>query len=264
MVWHFPGSGKVSLYQQLLLSTEAVLGWVSASERLLCEGGSITLPYNASISTNIGSKLLRIIDKYFPPSHPLRKICNRNTLKLSYSGMPKVATIISSHNKRLLTETQPNTTSVDNCNSRNKDTCLLPGKCQTKRVVHQATIKRNDITRKSKRSYVGITKGALKTRYSNHPNSFQNPKNKNRTALSKYIWKLKDSKIEFGVSWKIIKKCRGYSSHTKKCNLSLHEKYIIICHPKLSSLNSRNELVSTCRHRRKYLLCNYFNDFNDL
>ena len=171
-------------------------------------------PYNASVSTNIGSKFLRIIDKCFPPSHPLRKICSRNTLKLSYSCMPNVATIISSHNKRLLTETQPSTTFVENCNCRNN----------------------------------------------NHTNSFRNPKHKNRTALTKYIWKLKDSKIDFAVSWKIIKKCRGYSSHTKKCNLCLHEKYLIICHPKLSSLNSRNELVSSCRYRRKHLLSNYFND----
>ena len=174
-------------------------------------------PYNASVSTNIGSKFLRIIDKCFPPSHPLRKICNRNTLKLSYSCMPNVATIISSQNKRLLTETQPNTTSVDNCNCRNKDTCPLPGKCQTNGVVYQATVKRID--NQEEQTYVGITEGAFKTRYNNHTNSFRDPKHKNRTALSKYIWKLKDSKIDFAVSWKIIKKCRGYSSHTKKCNL---------------------------------------------
>ena len=63
--------------------------------------------------------------------------------------------------------------------------------------------------------------------------------------LSKYTWILKDSKIDFAVSWKIIKRCTRYSSHTKKCNICLHENDIIICHPKLSSLNSRNELVST-------------------
>ena len=128
----------------------------------------------------------------------------------------------------------------------------------TNGVVYQATVKRID--NQEEQTYVGITEGAFKTRYNNHTNSFRDPKHKNRTALSKYIWKLKDSKIDFAVSWKIIKKGRGYSSHTKKCNLCLHEKYLIICHPKLSSLNSRNELVSSCRHRRKHLLSNYFND----
>ena len=61
----------------------------------------------------------------------------------------------------------------------------------------------------------------------------------------------RDNLLGITVSWKIIKKCRRYSSHTKKCNLCLHEKYIIICHPKLISLNTRNELVLTCRHTKK-------------
>ena len=45
------------------------------------------------------------------------------------------------------------------------------------------------------------------------------------------------------------------SRKTKRYNLRLHEKFIIICHPNQGSLNSRNELVSTCRHRKKHLLC---------
>ena len=43
----------------------------------------------------------------------------------------------------------------------------------------------------------------------------------------------------------------------KRCNLCLVEKYFIILKPDLSSLNKRNELLSSCRHRRKYLLSNY-------
>ena len=34
------------------------------------------------------------------------------------------------------------------------------------------------------------------------------------------------------------------------------EKFLIICRPDLSSLNKRNELVSSCRHRNKALLRN--------
>ena len=148
-------------------------------------------------------------------------------------------TIISSHNKHLLAES--NTAIEEKCNCRKKETCPLLGKCQTKGVVYQATIK-----------YVGITESAFKTRYNNHTNSFRNPKHKNSTALSKCIWKRKDSKIIKncrGYS-SHTKNCRGYSSHTKKCSLCLDEKYII-CHLKLSLLNSRNELVSTCRLRKK-------------
>ena len=55
---------------------------------------------------------------------------------------------------------------------------------------------------------------------------------------------------------------RLYSSHSphnsssKRCNLCLKEKFLIICRPELSTLNKRNELVSSCRHRNKALLRN--------
>ena len=45
-------------------------------------------------------------------------------------------------------------------------------------------------------------------------------------------------------------------SSSKRCNLCLKEKFLIICRPELSTLNKRNELVSSCLHRNKALLCN--------
>ena len=86
--------------------------------------------------------------------------------------------------------------------------------------------------------------------------SFRNEKRKRATELSKHIWSLKQSNTRHSIRWKIIKKCQPYSNRTKRCNLCLYEKFIIICHPELSSLNKRNELISTCRHRKKHLLCN--------
>jgi hypothetical protein len=41
-------------------------------------------PYSANVATNIGHKILKAINECFAPSHPLNKILNRNTLKLSY------------------------------------------------------------------------------------------------------------------------------------------------------------------------------------
>ena len=55
-------------------------------------------PNNSTISTNIGCKFLQAVGDSFTPDHPLRKIFNRNTLKLSYSCIPNVKSIISSHN----------------------------------------------------------------------------------------------------------------------------------------------------------------------
>ena len=58
-------------------------------------------PYNCKVATNIGHKFLQAIDDCFRPTHPLHKILNRNTLKLSYSCMLNVHCIISGHNKKI-------------------------------------------------------------------------------------------------------------------------------------------------------------------
>ena len=76
------------------------------------------------------------------------------------------------------------------------------------------------------------------------------------TALSNYIWTLKNSNTDYTIRWKIVDRGRAYSPSTKICNLCLKEKYIIICKPQMASLNSRNELKTECRHRKKHLLYN--------
>ena len=93
-----------------------------------------------------------------------------------------------------------------------------------------------------------------KSRYNNHTSTFRNPKRKHSTALSRYIWNLKDTNANFSLKWKIMKRCKAYSGRTKRCSLCLHEKLFIIRHPEMATLNSRNELISSCRHRKKHLL----------
>ena len=79
---------------------------------------------------------------------------------------------------------------------------------------------------------------------------------RNSTELSKHIWTLKDSKIDHFFSWRILSSSSPYNSASKRCNLCLKEKFLIICRHKLSTPNKRNELVSSCRHRNKGLLRN--------
>ena len=217
-------------------------------------------PYSSNVTTDIGHTFLRTITECFPTNHPLRKIFNRNTLKLSYSCMPNIDNIISSHNKFELNKETQNDTSTNStareCNCRQQNTCPLSGKCLTEGIVYQATVITAADNRKEE-TYVGLTEGTFKTRYANHTSSFRNPKQKCATELSKYIWSLKESNTQFSVKWRIIKRCKPYSNLTKRCNLCLYEKFVIICHPELCSLNSRNELISTCRHRKKHLLSNY-------
>ena len=171
--------------------------------------------------------------------------------------MPNISNIISLHNKAVLNEEthRNNTTVAKECNCRQKNTCPLNGKCQTEGIVYQATVTRED--NKERETYVGLTETSFKTRYLNHTSSFRNAKRKSSTELSKYIWALKETDVNFSIKWNIMKQCKSYSNKTKRCNLCLYEKFIIIYHPELSSLNTRNELVSTCRHRKKHLLCNH-------
>ena len=65
-------------------------------------------PYGANVATDIGHKFLQAVNECFPPNHPLYKIFNRNTLKLSYSCIPNVHQIITAYNKNILNkQTKP-------------------------------------------------------------------------------------------------------------------------------------------------------------
>ena len=68
---------------------------------------------------------------------------------------------------------------------------------------------------------------------------------------------LQENNKPFQIKWKVLKKCKPYSNANKKCNLCLFEKCIIICKKELCSLNRRNELASSCPHRKGYVLQNF-------
>ena len=206
-------------------------------------------PFDLSVENNIGKEFLIAINECFPVGHVLRKICNRNTLKLSYSCMPNIKNKIDSHNKRKLSDSaiEPGKP----CNCRNKDNCPLNGECREKNIIYQATVAaENNRTE----TYIGLTSTEFKTRYNNHNSSFRESKNRYQTELSKHIWKLKDSNINYQIKWKIIGKAKPYCNTTKRCNLCLLEKYYIICHKDKASLNQKSELISCCRHKSKFLL----------
>lgn len=170
--------------------------------------------------------------------------------------MPNMKSIITAHNKTVLAKNLEKVNPGENqCNCRKKDSCPLSGKCLSENIIYKASVIRSDDNREE--TYVGLTANSFKSRLGNHTKSFKNAIYRNSTELSKYIWQLKDSKIDFSIKWSIIQRCKPYSNISKKCNLCLCEKFIIICHPEECTLNRRSELVSTCRHRKKYLLCNY-------
>lgn len=210
-------------------------------------------PYSNSVKTNIGKAFLKLIDKCFPPENPLHKILNRKTVKVSYSCMTNTKQIIANHNKEILRKAEPDPP-TKTCNCRQPDNCPLDGKCLTPKVIYQATVKRED--NQHEETYVGLTENSFKLRYNNHTCSFVNNSKRTATTLSRHVWKLKDQNIPHSITWRIIDKANSYSPSSKKCNLCTKEKYFIICKQEMATLNSRSELASVCRHRKKHLLCN--------
>ena len=53
---------------------------------------------------------LKLLNRHFPVGSPLHKIFNKNTVKLSYSCMENIKTMISSHNKTCLSKQPDNQT----------------------------------------------------------------------------------------------------------------------------------------------------------
>ena len=92
-----------------------------------------------------------------------------------------------------------------------------------------------------------------KTSYNGNTSSFRNPKQKHAYELSKHVWNLNDNNVKYSIKRKVLARCNSYSNKTKRSHLCLKEKIIVIYHPNLASLNSRNELLSKCRHGNIFL-----------
>ena len=207
-------------------------------------------PYSINVKTNIGKSFLNLIDKHFPREHKYRKLFNRNNVKISYSCMPSMANVIKKHNTNLMND-QAQITQRE-CNCRHKEECPMEGKCLSNCVVYNATVETLDLT--STKNYYGTSEGTFKERYNNHTASFRNKTKEKSTELSKHIWELKDNNIPYQLKWCIAYKARPYVCGSKKCDLCLSEKLAIIKADPSSLLNTRDELVSKCRHRNKFAL----------
>ena len=104
--------------------------------------------------------------------------------------------------------------------------------------------------------YYGTSESKFKYRYNNHTKSFRHLNYKNDSELSKAVWKLKDDNIDFIIKWSIAKRASPYRCGSKRCDLCLSEKVCIIRSDSKELLNKRNELISKCRHRNKYVIGN--------
>ena len=193
--------------------------------------------YSSNVSTNIGKSFLTILDRHFPKSHKLYKIFNWSNVQISYSSLPNFASIINSHNKKIINNGIPKP-SAPTVNCRSKISCPLSGDCLQSSLVCICKADTPNIT-ENYPHYIGLTEKTFKDRFYKHKNSFKCESKCNGTELSNFVQDNKHDNTETNLVWNILDKARSYKPETKSCLLCLTEK--------LNLLNSRKELVTKCR-----------------
>ena len=157
-------------------------------------------PFSRSVKSNIDRTFLPLLSKHFPQNYTIHKIFNRNTVKISYSCLWNISSIISSHNHNSLPPKQQSF----GCNCRIKNECPLNGECQTPSVIYQADLVNN--SNDEEKVHFRLTNSAFKERCRNHNRDFKHKKYENSTELAKSIRQLKHDNIIFSVKWIIITK----------------------------------------------------------
>ena len=128
----------------------------------------------------------------------------------------------------------------------------MGGQCKLKDIVYQARVEER-ISKKVE-TYTGLTFRTFKQRHKEHMDDMNDPKSRSSSKLAGHIWDLKDKGVEFDISWKILAKAPPFNPVTRKCQLCLKEKHFIMYGRGTSTLNKRQEIFNTCRHRHRDLL----------
>ena len=136
------------------------------------------------------------------PGHRLGEYINRNTFKVSYKTMPNFGQIISRHNIKLSNQDKPLTAEQldqTGCNCRVM-VCPMRGECKPGNIIYEVTVTRQDTGKTD--TYTGLAGNSFKERWRAHDSSFNNNHLRNKTSISKHVWKLKDRDIEHSIYWK--------------------------------------------------------------
>ena len=212
-------------------------------------------PFSLNIATNVGKEFLKLIDKHFPPGHPLHSVINRQTVKVGYRCLPNMGAQVNRHNRKILNNSNKNrkakTPPSCNCIKSKKSECPLPGACNQQGVVYQATVE-NKLGQKE--TYIGLA-NKFKKRFYKHRKSMEVQDPNNSTTLSTHFWNEVEAGLDPKVTWRIVENnIPAFNPITEKCQLCIREKFTIVLKPELATLNLRHEIFSSCRHKDGKLL----------
>ena len=174
-------------------------------------------PYSLNVKTNIGKIFLQLVKECFPPNHILHKICNKNTLKISYRTMPNMGSHISKHNNKILSQNlQQNLSNqalaergIPHCNCQRKAECVMADKCVNSNMVYRYNVKRSD--NNTTEAYTGCTWN-FKKRHDTHMRSVAGTSNS--TTLSSHIKSLRSRNIPHDTSWEFIEHAAPFNPAT--------------------------------------------------
>ena len=198
-------------------------------------------PYSANVVTEVGNHFLSLLDKHFPPHNKFHKIFNRKIIKISYSCLPNMKTIINSYNHKV---TNPKSITKD------RTKCPLTQNCFVNNIIYKAVSTSTSPHYKEK-IYFSTGETTVKLRYSNHQRSSKFLKYKTDTELSSKVWQMKKSEQTPVTTWKIVRRCSPYNPNSKRCYLCLNEKMEIATYRGNNLLNKKTKLISKCRHQNK-------------
>ena len=132
--------------------------------------------------------------------------------------------------------------------------CPLNNKCLTENTIYLATVSSKE-SPNVKKYYIGASKSKWKFRYYNHINTFTHVQHANKTALSKFIWNLKNKLQTPIIKWSLLSHARPPNNFYSKCGICLEEKLqMLIFRNRNDLLNHRNEFISKCRHKEQFKL----------
>ena len=94
-------------------------------------------------------------------------------MKVSYSCISNMSSIVSSHNKSLL---RPKTTEYG-CNCRTREKCPLQNQCLTPNLIYLADVENN--ANKGTKIYFGLAETSFKARFANQNKDFNMNNTKN-------------------------------------------------------------------------------------
>ena len=155
-----------------------------------------------------------------------------------------MSSVLTSHKRKILADNERQY----EYNCRNKDDCPLENKCLIPLAIYVADVFTLNTSRKI---YIWLSDIPFKECYNNLKNDFRNRRYEKSTELSKYIWSLQESGIEFTIHWKILSHVKGVTK-CGYCSLCLTEKlWLLHYFDDMHLLNKKSEFISKCRHETK-------------